>query len=326
MDPTSSSIITIGMPLFNAETFLGDSLNSLLSQSQGDFQLIISDNASTDGTEAICRSYAKADSRIAYYRQPTNEGASTNFQFVLDAADTPFFMWAAGDDLWAPNYIETCIARLQSDSGLALVASLVVPFIDSIYSAPMYNLSSLPARTPWETRRNYMAQPEELGKANLIYGVYRTNLCKAVAHKAPMGLESRWGADMSFVYSCLSLGNLDIIEQPLFFKRQPPAQINLLANDRLSHAGHEQIARQELSSSWKHYHAYYLSYILSEARDRNTPLRWRLKLMGLAFMLLWKRLWPPAYRLASMTIRHRSDTIRMHASGLRKRFHRGLGI
>ena len=117
-------MITIGMPLFNAEDFLEEALDSLLAQSFCDFKLIISDNASADGTEHICRRYAKADSRITYTRQASNQGGIANFCSVLKAADTPYFMWAAGDDIWAPEYIEMCIANLQADPELGLVASI----------------------------------------------------------------------------------------------------------------------------------------------------------------------------------------------------------
>ena len=324
MVQASPRIITIGMPLFNAESFLAEAINSLLSQSRGDFRLVISDNASTDGTEDICRSYVKADSRIFYYRQPANNGARANFESVLNAADTPFFMWAAGDDLWAPSYIETCISHLQSDSSLALVASLVVPFVNNIYSSPTYNLYALPSKTPWRTRQNYLIQPEELGKANLIYGVYRTSLCKAVTRKTPFG--SNWGSDMNFVYNYLCHGNLHVIDQPLFFKRQIPADLKHLTHDKLDHADHERIARQELISTWNNHSIYYFSYILSDARDRHAPWLERLKLIGWSIMLLSKKIGLPAQRLLKMIISHRSDMLKRHASDLWKKYHRSQGV
>ena len=66
--------LSIGLPVYNGENFLAESIESLLGQSYEDFELIISDNASTDGTEDICRSYAQQDSRIRYIRQPHNIG------------------------------------------------------------------------------------------------------------------------------------------------------------------------------------------------------------------------------------------------------------
>jgi glycosyltransferase involved in cell wall biosynthesis len=94
------------MPVYNGEKYLRNALDSLLSQTFVDFELIISDNASTDSTEAICREYAVRDQRISYVRQPTNIGAASNFKFVLDEARGEYFMWAACDDTRSPDFVE----------------------------------------------------------------------------------------------------------------------------------------------------------------------------------------------------------------------------
>ncbi len=99
-------IISIGMPVFNGAQFIQNALDSLLSQTVTDFELIISDNASTDETENICRKYAEQDSRIRYVRQPRNMGSAFNFKFVLDEARGEYFLWAACDDVRSPDFIE----------------------------------------------------------------------------------------------------------------------------------------------------------------------------------------------------------------------------
>ena len=91
--------VSIGMPVFNGDKFIREALDSLLAQTFTDFELIISDNASTDRTEAICREYAERDKRIRYVRQAENLGPAANFRFVLDEAVGEYFMWAAADDL-----------------------------------------------------------------------------------------------------------------------------------------------------------------------------------------------------------------------------------
>ena len=93
------------MPVYNGELFIREALNSLLNQTFTDFELVISDNASTDGTEMICQEYADKDKRIRYVRQVQNRGATANFQFVLDAAVGKYFMWAAADDLQSSNFL-----------------------------------------------------------------------------------------------------------------------------------------------------------------------------------------------------------------------------
>lgn len=98
--------ISVGMPVYNGEMSIRRALDSLLVQSFSDFELIISDNGSSDGTERICREYAERDQRIRYIRQPTNIGAGLNFKFVLDEARSEYFMWAACDDVRSPDFLE----------------------------------------------------------------------------------------------------------------------------------------------------------------------------------------------------------------------------
>ena len=94
------------MPVFNGEKYIREALDSLLAQTITDFELIISDNASTDGTESICRDYAGKDRRIRYVRQAENRGAGANFWFVLDEAQGEYFMWAACDDIRSHDFLE----------------------------------------------------------------------------------------------------------------------------------------------------------------------------------------------------------------------------
>ena len=98
--------VTIGMPVYNGEKFLYNSLKSLISQSFSNFELLISDNASTDRTSQICEEFARKDQRIKYFRQTENIGPWRNFKFLLDKAHTEYFMWSAADDVRSDNFIE----------------------------------------------------------------------------------------------------------------------------------------------------------------------------------------------------------------------------
>jgi glycosyltransferase involved in cell wall biosynthesis len=106
--------VSIGVPVHNGEATLTAALDSLLAQRFGDFELLISDNASTDDTESLCRAYARRDERVRYHRQPVNRGATANFQAVLDMARGEFFHWAAADDMWAPDFLERTVAQLRA--------------------------------------------------------------------------------------------------------------------------------------------------------------------------------------------------------------------
>ncbi len=90
--------VNIGMPVYNAENYLQGALDSLLAQDYGDFDLLISDNASTDRTQEICLDYTARDRRVRYQRNGRNIGAADNFNRVLEPACGKYFMWAAHDD------------------------------------------------------------------------------------------------------------------------------------------------------------------------------------------------------------------------------------
>lgn len=111
--PSRVPLATIGMPVYNGSQYLEQAIRSLLSQTETDFVLIISDNASTDGTREICTRLAAADSRITYIRQDTNIGAVRNFEYVLQQATSPFFMWAADDDVWAAEFLAVGLELLR---------------------------------------------------------------------------------------------------------------------------------------------------------------------------------------------------------------------
>jgi glycosyltransferase involved in cell wall biosynthesis len=106
--------VSIGMPVYNGEKYIREALDSLLAQTFGDFELIISDNHSTDDTPNVCKEYAAKDSRIKYIRQAENIGANANFEFVLQQAIGEFFMWAACDDyLESNNYLSVMINTMK---------------------------------------------------------------------------------------------------------------------------------------------------------------------------------------------------------------------
>jgi len=102
------------MPLYNAERYVREALDALLAQDYANFELIISDNASTDATADICREYAARDGRIRYQRAESNMGAVWNFRRVFELSGGEYFMWAAFDDLRAPEYLSRCVAALES--------------------------------------------------------------------------------------------------------------------------------------------------------------------------------------------------------------------
>lgn len=105
--------VSIGLPVYNGARFLREALDSLLGQTYRDFELIVSDNASTDETAAICAEYVALDPRVRYIRQPVNIGAPRNWSFVVTVARGRYFKWASCNDRCAQDMLERCVTVLE---------------------------------------------------------------------------------------------------------------------------------------------------------------------------------------------------------------------
>jgi glycosyltransferase involved in cell wall biosynthesis len=110
----SNPLVSIGVPIFNGEHSIADTLSRLLVQSYQNIELIVSDNCSTDNTQKICESFATRDKRIKYFRQSKNEGVGRNFRFVLEQARGKYFFWNAGDDSRSADFVAVNVAFLEA--------------------------------------------------------------------------------------------------------------------------------------------------------------------------------------------------------------------
>jgi len=117
-------LVSIGLPMYNGGKYLSASIDSLLAQTYRNIELIISDNASDDGSSEACLRYARADPRVRYSRLDRNIGGVNNHNRVFELAGGEFFMWASSDDYWDPVYVQRCVEQHQSDPGLVLVYSI----------------------------------------------------------------------------------------------------------------------------------------------------------------------------------------------------------
>ena len=123
--------VSFGVPVFNGELFLAQTLDALLNQTFLDFEIVISDNASTDRTEEICRSFAARDTRVRYYRNEANRGAAWNHNRVFELARGELFKWNSADDLCAPEFLTRCVRALNRDPN-AVMACVQPREIDEV--------------------------------------------------------------------------------------------------------------------------------------------------------------------------------------------------
>lgn len=115
-------IVTIGIPVYNEEKYLAETIKSVLHQTYKDIRIIISDNCSTDNSYSIAQQYAE-DPRIKYISHPKNIGAVNNFKDILSICETPYFMWLGGHDILEKNFINSAVQILDNERNVALVYS-----------------------------------------------------------------------------------------------------------------------------------------------------------------------------------------------------------
>jgi glycosyltransferase involved in cell wall biosynthesis len=203
--------VSIGMAIYNEEKFMRPALDSLLAQDYSDFELIISDNASTDATQAISREYAARDTRVRYHRNETNVGATENFNIAFRLSSGEYFMWAGGHDVWAPTYLSRCLAVLESDPTIVHCSSVAQHM-----SQDGKEIGATARQI--DTRRYGLLVRANLilwqASTFLIYAIFRSN-----ALRQTRLLRRVIGPDHLLGFELSLLGPTAIVPEPLYFMR-----------------------------------------------------------------------------------------------------------
>jgi len=138
--------LSIGLPVYNGELFIERAIESILAQTFTDFELIISDNASTDSTQEICQNFSKKDNRIRIFKQEKNIGIHRNFYFLLSQAKGEYFAWTAVDDYLDKDFMEKNLKVLESDSSIVSSVGKIIPYdVESLkIDSKLINTSNYP--------------------------------------------------------------------------------------------------------------------------------------------------------------------------------------
>ncbi len=206
-------LVSIGLPVYNGEQFLRDALDSLLKQTFENFELIISDNASTDNTEKICREYTKKDQRIRYYRNPENIGAARNFNRVFELSKGKYFKWAAHDDICAPSLISVCVEVLEKEDSVVLCYPKT-KLINKDGNWLNVSYKSLGQTNFLEPQKRF---DEILTKAVWCFEIFGVMRREMLGKTSLIG--KYFGSDKVLLAELSLLGQFQEINQPLFFRR-----------------------------------------------------------------------------------------------------------
>jgi len=271
-------LVSIGMPVYNGERFLENALNSILAQTFRDFELIISDNGSTDRTEEICRQYANIDQRIRYYRNAKNLGAGWNFDRVAELATAKYFKWACHDDLCALEFLERCVDILEQAPSfvLAYPKTLIIDEHESELEKyeDRFNLQS---SQPAERFKIYHHLVRHGHQCHPFHGLIRRDI---LAQLLPLG--SYPSSDLVLLGKLALYGKFYEVPSYLFWKRDhPEASVRAHRPFRERIAWYDPAKRGKLYlTRWKWLKEYIYAI-------HTSPLNWQEKVKCDLQMLQW---------------------------------------
>lgn len=206
--------VSVGLPVFNGDNYLEEAIKSILSQTFEDFELIISDNASTDRTREICLTYADQDKRISYHNNTENRGAAWNFNHVFELSSGEYFKWAAHDDICAPTFLERCIEVFDNTTFSVVLCYPRTRVIDENGSLLWEHWNDLEIRENKPHRRLYHLTRNIDGMLNPILGLIRSS-----ALRKTRLFGTYLSADYVLLAELVLLGEFREVPEFLFFRR-----------------------------------------------------------------------------------------------------------
>lgn len=253
------------MPVYNGENYLQATLESLLAQTFGDFEIVVADNASTDGTEDIVRELEATDSRIRYFRHESNLGAAPNYNFTLSKARGEFFMWTAHDDLRAPESIG-CAVEVFEHLPMASCVFSIAMRIDEM-GEQKGQLAMPPELLSEDPSTRFRAAVTCVFPGVILFGLMRRSILEQTGRHGNYP-----GADRVLAAELAVKGPFAQVDEPLFFSRDHPDRY-VRIKDRQGRADQSlwwDASRADVIDlpAWKRYRSYLLA-----PRRAGLPLR-----------------------------------------------------
>jgi glycosyltransferase involved in cell wall biosynthesis len=241
--------VSVAVPVYNGEPFIGEALDSIAAQTFTDYEVIISDNASEDGTERICRAYAARDPRVRYVRNERNVGLARNFQQLVRLATGEYFKLANADDVSDPRLLSECVAVLDAHPEAVLCYGKTVLIDDHSLPLRPYH-DGLDLREPRAAAR-FRAAAERTGLVNLLQGVIRTAALRRTGLFGPFT-----ASDMVLVAELTLYGQFHELPEVLFYRRLHPAALSSVTSpEGLQGVWNPLRSRRERLLAWHHYYA-----------------------------------------------------------------------
>jgi glycosyltransferase involved in cell wall biosynthesis len=216
-------LVSVGIPVYNGEKNLARALDSILNQNYSNLEIIISDNASNDGTRGICEEYARRDSRIRYIRQTKNIGAPRNWNVAVHEASGVYFKWASANDYCAPTMIEKCVEVLNDDPGIVLCYGRTQLVDKDETPIGVYDGdNSFAQDRPSERFANICRQ---IGLNNMQCGVFRLEVLRRTRLDRPYP-----SGDLTLMAELALYGRFRMLPDILLYRRQSRGTFTSLLN------------------------------------------------------------------------------------------------
>jgi glycosyltransferase involved in cell wall biosynthesis len=213
-----NSRVSVGLPVYNGERYLQNALTRLLEQDFEDFELIVCDNASTDGTEEICRSFAQKDARIRFFRNETNIGLSANHNRTFELSTGQYFKWAAHDDDFPRAMLTRFVSVMKESAPCVSVVYSLCEYIDEFGNAQGVDSDGVNSDDPWPHKR----------LAHLLWHVHMYNSTYGLIRSDMLRKTRLYGlypmADHVFLAELAMLGVFVEIPEPLLRIRIHPGR------------------------------------------------------------------------------------------------------
>lgn len=262
--------VTVGLPVFNGDKTVGQSIDSVLAQSFRNLRLLISDNASEDNTQEECLKRAKRDSRVRYYRQEENIGVFQNYNELFRDCNSKYFKWQSSSDWCDKDFIETCVDALESNQD-AVLAFPEVSLVDEAGNLERYTGDfGLPMDDP-ATRFRYFLNNIQL--CNVFNGVIRTDALRGTMLNGQFQ-----GSDKPLLAELALKGKFVLIREPMWYRPMTPATMSKLKSGEQRAEFFSGSLHYDRYVTWKRMSSLYGAVLRSE-------IGWPSKIKCLAFLI-----------------------------------------
>ena len=209
--------VTLAMPVYNGGKYIRAAIDSILAQDLGDFELIITDNASTDATPDICVELAGRDRRIRYVANPTNLGAAPNYNRGYELAQGQYLKWCAHDDLISPNYVSACLAALEADPTASLAYGRTQCIDHEGNAVAGEDNAEMAAILDEDPARRFLTAIARGGTCFPIFGLFRKETLRRSTLHRPY-----YGSDRALIAEAALLGRCHLVPEAVFYNREHP--------------------------------------------------------------------------------------------------------